>query len=51
MSNLRINIRFLMWHLQVTDVWRFSISYNRHHNSLKYGVFEVYDWQPFKKIS
>lgn len=49
MSNLRINIRFFMWHLQVTDDWKCSWSYNSAHKRLKYGWFDVYIFEPFRK--
>jgi hypothetical protein len=51
MSNLRINIRFLMWHFQVTDDWKCSWEYNSAHKGLKYGWFDVYIFEPFRKKS
>jgi hypothetical protein len=50
MSNLRINIRILQYHLQVTYNWKVSISYNEAHKKLKYGWFKVYEWKPFRKF-
>jgi len=41
MSDLKINIRILMWHLQVNENWKFSILYNEYHKGLKHGWFEV----------
>lgn len=49
MSNLRINIRIFLWHFQVTNDWKFSISRNDYHKGLKYGWFEVCDFKPFKR--
>lgn len=49
MSNLRINIRLLMWHFQVTDNWNFSWTYNDYHKGLNHGLFEVCNFKPFKK--
>jgi len=51
MSDIRINIRILMWHFQVTGGWRFSWTYNDYHRSLKHGWFAIYYWKPFKKRS
>ena len=49
MSNLRINIRILMWHFQVTDNWKTSFTYNSTHKGLKDGWFACYEFNPFKK--
>jgi len=49
MSNLRINIRLLMWHFQVTDNWKCSWTYNDYHKGLKHGWFRIYEFKPFKK--
>ena len=48
MSNLIINIRFFMWHFQVTDNWKFSCSYNEYHKDLKHGWFNIYEFKLFK---
>jgi hypothetical protein len=50
MSNLRINIRFLWYHLQVTDNWKVSISRNNYHRNLPDGIFEIHEWNLFKKV-
>lgn len=49
MSDLRINIRLLMWHFQVSDNWKATWTYNDYHKSLKHGLFAVYEFKPFKK--
>ena len=49
MSNLRINIRFLMWHLQITDDWKCYFKYNEYHKGLKHGLFAIYIFKPFRK--
>ena len=49
MSDLRINIRILMWHFQVTTDWKFSWVYNNYHKGLKYGWFACYEFKPFKQ--
>lgn len=49
MSNLRINIRIFMWHFKVSDNWKFSIDYNEYHKGLKYGWFDICQFQPFKR--
>jgi hypothetical protein len=49
MSNLRINIRLLMYHFQVTDDWKFSVSYNNYHKDLKHGWFDICEFKPFKR--
>jgi len=51
MSNLRINIRILMWHLQITGDWKVYWNYNIWHKGLKYGWFAVYTFKPFKKFN
>jgi hypothetical protein len=50
MSDLRINIRLLQYHLQVADNWKASISYNDCHKNLEYGWFDVYEWNPLKNV-
>lgn len=49
MSNLRINIRFFMWHFKVSNDWVFSWSYNEAHKGFPNGWFDVYQFEPFKK--
>ena len=49
MNNLRINIRILMWHFQVTDNWNCSFTYNDYHKGLKHGWFDICQFQPFKR--
>lgn len=51
MSDLRINIRILQYHLQIRDDWKFFITYNDYHKDLKHGWFQIYRFRPFKKIS
>lgn len=50
MSNLKINIRILMWHIQVGYKWKCHITYNDYHKGLKHGLFAVYEFAPFKKV-
>lgn len=40
---LRLNIRILMWHLQITPNWRITWTYNDYHKGLKQGWYEVYE--------
>ena len=49
MSGLRLNIRILFYHLQITDNWKFSITYNDYHKGLKHGWFKFYEVKLFKK--
>ena len=49
MSDLRINIRFFMWHFQLTDNWKPSVTYNDFHKGLPDGWWVVYKFKPFKK--
>lgn len=42
-TTLRLHIRILMWHLQITPNWEFSLQYNNYHKRLKDGWFKVYD--------
>ena len=51
MSNLRVNIRFLMWHFQITDDWECSWTYNNYHRGLKQGWFGIYNFKPFKRVT
>ncbi len=51
MSNLRVNIRILWYHIQITDGWKLKISNNDYHHKLKHGWFAVYQFDLFKKIS
>ena len=48
MSNLLINIRFFWWHLQISDNWKLSITYNKYHKNLPEGLFQIYVFK-FKK--
>ena len=45
MGDLRINIRVLMWHLQISRNWKPSVSYNDYHKNLEHGWFEVYEFE------
>lgn len=49
MSNLRINIRLFMYHLQVSNDWKFSFTKNEYHRKRPNGWFAIYDFKPFKK--
>jgi len=49
MSNLRINIRILMWHFQVDMDWNCKWSYNNYHKKLDHGLFDICEFKPFKK--
>lgn len=51
-SDLRLNIRFIYWHLQITDCWKWSWLYNDHHKitKLSNGWFKVYDFDLFKTV-
>jgi hypothetical protein len=49
MSNLKINIRFLKWHFQVTTDWKCSWTYNDYHKNLNHGWFDICEFKPFKK--
>jgi len=51
MSNYRINIRILMWHLQITTDWKVSWSYNDYHKGLRHGWFACYEFRLFKKAT
>jgi hypothetical protein len=42
-TTLRLNIRILMWHLQIMPNWRFTWTYNDYHKGLKHGCFKVYE--------
>jgi len=42
-KTLRLNIRILMWHLQITPNWECSLRYNDYHKGLKHGWFKFYD--------
>jgi len=42
MSDLILNLRILMWHIQINMNWKIKISYNSYHKKLKYGWFELY---------
>jgi hypothetical protein len=49
MSDCRINIRILMWHLQVKVSWKITWTYNSYHKDLKHGLFAIYEFSPFIK--
>jgi hypothetical protein len=42
-TTLRLNLRILMWHLQITPSWKFTWTYNDFHKGLKYGWFQLYE--------
>jgi len=45
MSNLRLNIRILMWHIQISCNWKLTIIYNDYHKGLNYGWFALYEYK------
>ena len=47
MSNSRLNLRILMWHLQINYGWRITITYNDYHKGLKHGWFALYEYKHF----
>ncbi|MGV6830262.1 MAG: hypothetical protein ACWA5P_01710 [bacterium] len=49
MSNSRLNIRILMWHLQCTYNWKWSWTYNDYHKKLNHGWFAIYEYKNFFK--
>lgn len=49
MSDLRLNLRILMWHFQVKDNWKLNIKYNNYHKKLEHGMFELYEIDLFRK--
>lgn len=51
MSSLRVNIRILMYHFQISDNWKCTWTYNDYHKKLKYGWFAIYEFKPFKKVT
>lgn len=45
MSDLKINIRFLYWHFQLTKQNKIKISFNKfHYPKPKDGLFKIYEW-------
>jgi hypothetical protein len=46
-NTLRLNLRILMWHLQITPDWKFSWTYNDYHKYLSHGWFKLYTWKLF----
>lgn len=44
MNDLILNIRFLKWHLQVTESWRPRIVRNPYHEALTRPYFQVYQF-------
>lgn len=49
MSDLRLNIRLFMWHIQINYNWKLTIAYNDYHKGLKHGWFKVYEINLFKR--
>ena len=49
-SEIRIHVRILMWHLQIGDNWEVKIVYNDYHKDLEHGWFKFHTFKPFKKI-
>lgn len=49
MSDLRLNLRILMWHLQISDNWKFTFTYNDYHKGLKHGWFAIHEFDLFRK--
>ena len=47
MSNLRINIRILLWHFQVNYDWKVKWLYNRYHKGYPHGYFKIYEFKLF----
>ncbi len=47
--NLRLNLRILMWHLQITPNWKCTWTYNDFHKGLKHGWFQAYEYKNFFK--
>ena len=53
MSDLHINIRFGTWHLQVTDAWKFSFTFNPYQAEQReadpdwkwFEVYEFFKWR------
>jgi hypothetical protein len=48
-NTLRLNIRILMWHLQITPDWRFTWTYNDYHAKLQHGLYALYTFRLFDK--
>jgi hypothetical protein len=48
MSDLKINIRFLKWHFQVTKNWKCHWNYNEYHKNLEHGWFKIYEFNLLK---
>jgi hypothetical protein len=42
-NTLRLNLRILMWHLQIMPNWKCTWTYNDYHKGLKHGWFKVYE--------
>ena len=49
MSDLRLNIRFYCYHLQISNNWKFRISYNDYHKGHSHGRFAIYEFNLFAK--
>jgi hypothetical protein len=50
-NQLRLNLRILMWHLQITPTWKFTWTYNDYHKGLKHGWFKLYEQKLFVPLS
>ena len=44
-NTLRLNLRILMWHLQITPDWKFTWTYNDYHKGLKHGWFKMHTYK------
>lgn len=42
---LRLHVRILMWHLQITPNWECTLTYNDYHKDLKHGWFKFYEFK------
>lgn len=47
---LRLNLRILYYHLQITSNWKFTWTYNDYHKNLKYGWCELYEFNLFTSL-
>lgn len=48
--DLRLNLRILMWHLQISPTWKMTLTYNDYHKRLEHGLFKCYDYNLFKPL-
>jgi hypothetical protein len=46
MSDLILNIRFGLWHFQITYRLRFRISKNEYHRGYPHGRFALHEFSP-----